>query len=174
MNSLHCKGWHNSTRQAAAIMMCRNHLWSSIEGWGCVFMEITQPCLQSSQVKKNKSSQHKQGHIVPWEYWAPPYDWPPWCFSRWSRELDRPSGSCRPGPPDFQRSLCAPEDNKDFVFFSSSLSYDIIYVVCTTKRYICHRDLFALVVGTPRQGDANATALCILTVEHYHLRIGKL
>ena len=42
-------------------MMCRNHLWSSIEGWGGLFMEITQPCLQSSQVKKNKSSHQNKG-----------------------------------------------------------------------------------------------------------------
>ena len=51
--------------------------------------------------------------------------------------------------------------------------YDIFNVSSSSPRHhitiLTHRDFLALIVGAPRQGDADAPPLSVLAVEHNHL-----
>lgn len=45
-------------------MMCRNHLWTSIEGWGLLFMEITQPMADDDNENDNDNGNRRVGSPV--------------------------------------------------------------------------------------------------------------
>ena len=150
-------------------MMCRNHRWNSIEGWGPVFMEIAEPCRRITMVKI--TTIWPAPHSIPWGYWAPPYGWPPSCSARWSRGLDLLSGSDRHGPPGFLRSPCAPEREYWVTRIHSHVyNHRKLFEVTLHRQMVNYRDFFALIVGAPRQGDTDAPALSVLAVKHNHLR----
>ena len=88
-------------------------------------MEITQPCLQSSQVKKNKSSHHKGTYLENTER-LPMTD--PLRASPVDREysvpfLDPAVAVCQTSSDHFVHLR---EDNKEVEFFSASPSYYMI------------------------------------------------